>query len=263
MILVGTSGFSYPDWCGPFYPPGCKPQDMLAYYAGHFSLVELDFTYYRMPTARTMAGLSAKTPPSFVFTVKIHKDLTHGRDLSADALRGSAAAFRQALAPLVQDAKLGCVLAQFPWSFMYSSESTEFLAFLRSILPDLPMVVEFRNAGWVQEEAFRFLRDFELGFCCVDEPRLPGLMPPVAKATSSLGYIRFHGRNAAKWWRHDEAWERYDYDYSDTELAEWLPRIAAMAGATEKLFILMNNCHAGQAAKNALRLQALLDEMIA
>jgi len=257
---VGTSGFSYPDWAGVFYPAGMDRREMLPYYAGQFSLVELDFTYYRMPNARTMAGLAGKTPPGFLFCVKTFKDLTHRRDLTGPDLQKLAADFRSALRPLQEEKKLGCVLAQFPWSFKSTTENSEFLAALRDVLPDLPVVIEFRNVEWVRDETFQLLRDFELGFCCVDEPRLRGLFPPLALATSHLGYIRFHGRNGAKWWRHDEAWERYDYNYAEAELKEWVSRIREVARLTTQTFVLMNNCHAGYAVVNARQLQALLDE---
>ncbi|MCL6650106.1 MAG: DUF72 domain-containing protein, partial [Chloroflexi bacterium] len=187
-----------------------------------------------------------------------YRELTHRRDLTGAELSSLAERFRTALAPLVESGKLACILAQFPWSFKATSENTEFLAALREVFPGLHLVVEFRNAEWVREEIFAFLRDFELGFCCVDEPRLPGLFPPIARATSAIGYVRFHGRNAAKWWRHAEAWERYDYLYSQTELGEWVPRIRALARETESTLVLMNNCHAGHAARNALQLRRML-----
>jgi len=261
MILVGTSGFSYSDWVGVFYPPGMDRGNMLPFYAHHFPLVELDFTYYQMPNERTMAGLAAKTPSGFVFCVKAFRDLTHREDLTGADLTRLGDDFRKALAPMVDQQKLGCILAQFPWSFKATPEHTEYLAALKEALPGLPMVIEFRNVEWVREEVFQFLRDFGLGFCCVDEPRLRGLFPPLALATSELGYVRFHGRNAAKWWRHEEAWQRYDYNYSEAELEEWLPRIRRVAAETERTFVLMNNCHAGQAVQNAIKLQALLQAM--
>lgn len=260
MVRVGTSGFSYPDWRGSFYPPELKKEEMFDFYRKHFSLVELDFSYYQMPSERTMAGLAGKAPPGFLFAVKAYKDLTHRRDLTGAELTECAKRFRAGLQPLLAQDKLGCVLAQFPWSYKATSENFEFLAALREELSDLPLVVEFRNLEWVREETFSFLRDFKLGFCCVDEPRLPGLFPPIALATSDLGYVRFHGRNAAKWWRHEEAWERYDYEYSQAELEEWLPRIRRLSEETTQTFVLMNNCHAGQAARNALQLLALLGE---
>ncbi|MGE5598853.1 MAG: DUF72 domain-containing protein, partial [Bacteroidota bacterium] len=216
--------------------------------------------YYRMPAARTMAAMAARTPPGFVFCVKAYQELTHRRDLAAGELQRLADEFRQALAPLQDAGKLGCVLAQFPWGFKAFPENLEFIAALRQVLPGVPLVIEFRNAEWVKKETFLFLRDFDLGFCCVDEPSLRGLFPPIAVATSSIGYIRFHGRNAAKWWRHKEPWERYDYLYSPEELRAWVPKIRTVAGSTAQTYVLMNNCHAGHAAVNARMLQTILAE---
>ena len=260
VILVGTSGFSYADWVGVFYPSGTPRGSMLSYYATLYPLVELDFTYYQMPNARTIATLGNKTGPDFTFCVKAFKDLTHHPDLTSVELARLADEFRFALSPLLDAGKLGCVLAQFPWSFRATPENMEYIAALQTALEGLALVIEFRNAEWIKRETLVFLHDFELGFCCVDEPQLRGLLPPLALATSKIGYIRFHGRNAAKWWKHEEAWERYDYNYSQAELAEWVPRIRAVSAKTERTYVLMNNCHAGHAAQNARLLQALLAE---
>src|SRR5947209_15871083 len=133
------------------------------------------------------------------------------------------AAFRAALEPLQESGCLGCVLGQFPWSFRNTPENRDALRRFREELDAIPGVVEFRNSGWAQEETFVLLRELGLGYCCVDEPGLKGLMPRVAVATSPIGYVRFHGRNAAKWWHHEHAFERYDYLYTEDELAEWVP----------------------------------------
>ena len=261
MIRVGTSGFSYADWVGIFYPAGTGRHKMLSYYSKVFSLVEIDFTYYRMPSFRTIAAMEQQTPGNFVFCVKTFKDLTHRRDLPGAEMKGLAGQFMTALSPLRDAGKLGCVLAQFPWSFKASPENFEFIAELQSALTGADLVIEFRNLDWVKEETFSFLRDFGLSFCCVDEPGLLGLFPPLGLATSeNLSYIRFHGRNSAKWWKHEEAWERYDYHYSQAELTEWLPKIKDLAGKTRDTYILMNNCHAGYAAQNAKLLMTLLVE---
>ncbi|NLG85259.1 MAG: DUF72 domain-containing protein [Firmicutes bacterium] len=260
MIRVGTSGFHYADWYGVFYPPGLDRQEMLSFYARHFDLVELDFTFYQMPVARTLAAMAARTPSGFLFSLKLHRELTHRHDLTGSELDRLAGEFREALTPLREAGKLACILAQFPWSFRPSPESTEFLAVLREALAGLPLVIEFRAAEWVREETFSFLRHFDLGFCAVDEPRLPGLFPPIVRATTELGYVRFHGRNAAKWWQHTKSGERYDYLYSDAELAEWVPRLRELERQTSSTLVLMNNCHAGHAVRNALRLRAMLAE---
>ncbi|HEY3314965.1 MAG TPA: DUF72 domain-containing protein, partial [Bacillota bacterium] len=205
-----------------------------------------------------MAGMAAKTPPGFEFCVKAFKGMTHEPNGPAEQVATDFRVFGEALRPLVEESRLGCVLAQFPWSFRPSPGNLNYLADFRDRLGGLPTVVEFRNSQWVGQETFTFLRRHELGFCCVDEPALRGLMPRVVAATSDLGYVRFHGRNAAKWWQHEEAWERYNYLYTDEELKEWLPRIEQLGREARKTYVLYNNCHAGHAAENARTMQLLL-----
>lgn len=258
VILVGTSGFSYQDWRGVFYPPDFPERDMLAYYSRHFPVVELDFTYYRMPSPRTMASLERKTPPGFTFCVKAYREMTHERPQDRAELRSLCRQFASALDPLRAAGKLGCVLVQFPWSFGPSPENRALVEDLPELLPGLELVVEFRNSQWISDETREALTRARLGFCAVDEPRLKGLMPPLTWVTSPVAYVRFHGRNARKWWKHEHPWERYDYLYSEEELKSWVPRIRQMAEQAERTYVLFNNCHAGQAAKNASMMQLLL-----
>ena len=252
MIRIGTSGFSYDDWLGPVYPAGLPARDQLAFYAREFSTVELNVTYYRVPDARTVAGWARKTPDDFLFAVKAHQGLTHEREAP------DFAGFVSALQPLVEARKLGCVLAQFPYSFHAVPESREYLRRLCGGLGSLPVVVEFRNAGWVAQPTFDLLRSLGIGYCCVDEPRLKGLMPPVAVSTGQVAYVRFHGRNAAKWYAHAEAWERYDYTYSTEELREWVPKLRELDAEAPLTLVYFNNHFRGQAVHGARDLGQLL-----
>lgn len=271
-VLLGTCGYSYKDWVGAFYPPGTRPEGMLPYYAARFPAVELDYTYYRMPGERTIAAIAAKSPTGFQVCVKANRAMTHEPPVAPAELARVFRAFAAALRPLLERGQLGCVLMQFPWSFRPSPDARDYLRRSRDLLPDLPVVIEFRNAAWVAQETFELLRTLGLGFCAVDEPRLRGLMPPVAEATAAVAYVRFHGRNARRWFNHVHAWERYDYRYSERELAEWVPRLRALAHAAvdaaaapgaaasqeAKVFALFNNHHNGQAVDGALLLQRLL-----
>ena len=133
-------------------------------------------------------------------------------------------AFCQVLEPVIPAGKLGCILAQFPYGFQLNRSNWDYLKLLRERLGELPVIVEFRNAQWLRSEVFDWLRHLDLGFCCVDEPQLPNLLPPLAEATSEIGYIRFHGRNSAKWWQHEQAYERYDYSYTPKNSASGYPR---------------------------------------
>jgi len=257
MIYFGTSGFSYKDWVGPYYPQGMPSSAWLEFYAREFSVTELNFSYYRVPTKSTLERLAAKTPDDFLFTVKAHQDMTHERE----GKDGVFTEFVESLEPLIDSGKFGCILAQFPSSFHPGEDSVDYLRMFRERLGTLPLVVEFRNRGWLSEQTFDFLRDNGLGFCCVDEPRLKGLIPPVAEATSSIGYVRFHGRNAKKWWQHKEAWERYDYTYSEEELEEWVPKLRKLEENTEKTFVFANNHWQGQAVQTARQLRMLLPDL--
>ncbi|MGA2112744.1 MAG: DUF72 domain-containing protein [Anaerolineales bacterium] len=251
-MLVGTSGFSYKDWIGPVYPASLPEKEWLGYLARQFPTVELNVTFYRVPSVRTVAGWVDKTPEGFLFSVKAFQGLTHDRQ------GPDFAGFLESLRPLSESGKLGCVLAQFPYSFHDNAENREYLARLREGLGDLPLVVEFRNGGWVRADTFGFLRGLKLGFCNVDEPALKGLMPRVCVSTGPVGYVRFHGRNAAKWFEHEQAWQRYDYTYSREELGEWVPRLKQLEEETEVALVYFNNHFRGQAVQGARDLLSLL-----
>jgi uncharacterized protein YecE (DUF72 family) len=256
VIFVGTSGYGYDDWEGPFYPADLARNERLAFYAGEFEAVELNFTYYRMPTATHLRSLAAQvTRQEFQFSVKAHQDITHHR-------RGGPAPFAQlraALAPLQSQGCLGAVLLQFPYSFDRTEENLGYLQRCFELLPDLPLVVEFRSRKWISQRTLGFLREAGVGFCNVDLPELPGLPPRTAFVTAPTAYVRFHGRNKAKWWVHEEAWERYDYSYTADELAEWVPHLCEMDTQAERLYAFANNHWAGQAVSTARQLRMFLE----
>jgi uncharacterized protein YecE (DUF72 family) len=252
-ILVGTSGYSFRDWVGPFYPPGMRPADFLPFYSRHFDALELNTTFYGIPKPQVTEQMQRKTPPGFHFVVKLNRAMTHEASLEPTLY----AQFRAALEPLKQAGKYDGLLAQFPWSFRRTADNRRHLAALRERLAEEPLFVEFRNDSWLTPELEPGLRQHRIGFCAVDEPRLSGLLPPVTALTSEDGYVRFHGRNARKWWRGDKE-GRYDYDYRREELAEWLDRIAALAAQARRTYLFFNNCHAGHAARSAKLMQELL-----
>ena len=247
MIYIGTSGFSYEDWKGAFYPEDIDKKSMLEYYSQRFQAVEINSTYYTIPSRATFVSLARRTPQDFKFSVKAHKDMTHAETHSADIFK----AFQDVLEPLIESGKLGCILAQFPWSFKRTVQNEDRLQEFRDALRTLPTVVEFRNSEWANDETFELLRDLDLGYCCVDEPALRGLMPGIAVSTSNIAYVRFHGRNAKTWWKHEEAWQRYDYLYTEEELSEWVPKVETLAEETETLYLFFNNHYKGKSATNA------------
>jgi len=252
MIRLGTSGFSYDDWVGPFYPKDLSKNQWLPYYAAEFDTVELNVSYYRIPSRRMVEGWVARTPDTFLFSVKAHRSITHDRkDQGFDQMQ-------EALEPLLESGKLGCILAQFPYSFHHNAENYEYLKLVRKEFWGLPLVIEFRNARWVQERTFDFLKENDLGYCCVDEPKLRGLIPPAAAVTSSIGYVRFHGRNSEQWWEHEHAWQRYDYRYSEEELEEWLPHFTKLKSAAPLTLVYANNHYKGKSVETQRTLQKIL-----
>jgi uncharacterized protein YecE (DUF72 family) len=254
MIKVGTCGFSYPEWRGLFYPERLPPSRMLDFYASRFPAVEINSTYYRIPTPRAMEALALRAEGRLDFSVKAHQDMTHAREKVADALPR----FREAVAPLRAARALACILLQFPFSFQAAPGSVDFLRRLAGDLAPDRLVVEFRHRSWITDDTFALLTRLGLAYCCVDEPRLPNLPPPIVRATAPPAYIRFHGRNRDTWWRHAEAWQRYDYLYGEAELREWVPRIRALEPAVETCYAFFNNHARGQAVTNAAMLTALL-----
>ena len=252
MIRMGTSGFSYDDWVGTVYPEDLPRWGWLGYYAQQFNTVELNVTYYRIPELKIIQGWIRKTPDDFLFTMKAHRSITHERS------DPDFKAFRAAVQPLLDHRRLAAILAQFPHSFHPHEENRDYLLTLRQGLLDLPVVVEFRDSQWVTDETFAMLEELQFGYCCVDEPQLPRLMPPVAKATSDIAYVRFHGRNAEKWWQHDHAWERYDYTYSKDDLVDWIPRIKALNTAAPLTLVYANNHYRGQSVDTLRKLENIL-----
>ncbi len=255
MLYFGTSGFSYNDWVGSFYPRGMRRQDWLVYYAREFNALELNSTFYALPRLSVIEAMINKTGEGFLFSVKAPQKLTHERQPDKDDF----SAFISVLHPFIEAKKLGCVLAQFPYSFACNRVNRDYLKVFREYLGDLPLVVEFRNANWLRSEVFAWLRSCNMGFCCVDEPRLSGLLPPVAEVTSEVGYVRFHGRNATKWWQHEHAYERYDYTYSAEELREWVPKISKIESQARVTFIFANNHWRGQAVNTIRQLRLMFD----
>jgi len=253
MIFVGTSGYSYPAWRGSFYPWEMKRGDMLPYYARRFPAVELNFTYYGIPHPSVFERMVERTPEGFSFAVKLNSAITHEKNTEA------IVEFSDSIAPLRKSGRMCALLGQFPHGFSRSRRNMEYLRLLRKMLPDDEIVVEFRNDTWERKGVLNFLMDEALGYCCVDEPKIPGLLRPSAVATTPMGYIRFHSRNGTKWYEGGK--ERYNYLFSKKELGEWVPRVKALVDDVEKIYIFFNNCHAGHAAVNATELQEMFREL--
>jgi uncharacterized protein YecE (DUF72 family) len=254
-ILIGTSGFSYDDWKEEFYPPDMAKKDFLEFYAEHFRVLELNFSYYRIPDSSQSRQMITKSGGKLEFVIKAYRQMTH--EISENSLTEILPKFMEGISPFVDAGRLGVILLQFPQSFHYVPENRLYLKSLIETLSPSPVSIEFRQREWLKESVYETLRELGAGFVCVDEPPLPSLIPPMVINTSNSGYIRFHGRNTKKWYGTDSR-TRYDYLYSEDELEEWVPKIRELAERTEKLFVFFNNHARAQAITNAKMLINLL-----
>jgi uncharacterized protein YecE (DUF72 family) len=252
VIRIGTSGFSYEDWVGPFYPPATPRGRFLEFYAREFDVVEINSTYYAPPSARTMAGLVERTGGGVGFSIKANRRMTHDRDADDEHFRG----FREALAPLVEAGVLGAVLAQFPQSLKPDREGRAALESVHGGLEGLPLVFEFRDRTWADDRVFSWMQHNGVSLCCVDCPPLPGLFPPIVEVTCpDRAYVRCHGRNAGSWYEHEHAYERYDYRYSDEETRQVASVVRRLARKAGDVFVFYNNHYQAKAVDGARRLR--------
>jgi uncharacterized protein YecE (DUF72 family) len=255
---IGPSGWSYEDWHGTVYPlrkpRGFKP---LAFIAKHFNAVEVNSSFYAIPTARMTARWPALVPEDFRFAFKLTRIFTHDPDPVPD--HAAAAAFNEGLRPVQQAGRLGPLLIQFPWSFRFTAEAIERLRRLADAFADLDRIIEVRHASWAQPAALERLR-LSGGLCNIDQPRLRNCLGPTQHVFGPTAYARFHGRNAANWFADNiPTYERYNYLYSEAELREWIGRLNAIAGQAENVYVFANNHYRGQGVANALELRALLE----
>jgi uncharacterized protein YecE (DUF72 family) len=249
-VWIGTSGYSYPDWVGPVYPPGTKPAEMLREYARHFPLVELNFSFYRTPTAAVFARQADQTPDGFQFLVKVPRSITH--DPEPDDLPG----FRAAAEELRGRGRLLGLLLQMPPSFQFKDRARQWLATLGRELQGLSPAVEFRHRSWDRPEVPGWLGEQGLDLIAVDVPDLPKLYPRGLVRSGRRIYVRFHSRNAGNWYSSHE--RRYDYAYPEDQLKEWAAALNEAAGEADQALLLFNNCFRGQAVDNARQLREVL-----
>jgi uncharacterized protein YecE (DUF72 family) len=254
-ILIGTSGFSFDDWIGAVYPTGIKKNDMLSYYERTlgFKTLEINYTYYAMPSAKTMESFVKKTSQDFSFIVKAYKGMTHER---TDNVKEMCGRFKAGVGPL--NGNMKALLFQFPYMFVPCDANIGYLRYLREEFVGYKPIVEFRNSKWFDDCYLEMLKELSFGYCIVDEPKLKGLLPFSPHLTSDTGYFRFHGRNTS--WFKEPLEVRYDYLYSEKELRDFVEPIRDIARRASTTYVFFNNCHAGKAVKNALMLIDILKE---
>ena len=260
-ILIGTSGYDYPEWKGVFYPNDLKRKDFLSYYASQFNALELNNTFYNMPTAERLLSFYERSGGLLQFSIKANRLLTHEIDRNWQA---AAADFFAAVAPLAEKGCLCAVLFQFPQSFHYTNENRIYLAKLIAQFQGLPVVIEFRHVEWIKESVLQGLEQRSASLCFCDMPQLKAL--PDGKTIKApfigpIAYIRLHGRNESAWYATDSSpngSSRYTYDYSDSELAEFVPVIKSAVISSKKPVVFFNNHPNGSGARNAGKLKDLL-----
>ena len=294
-ILVGTCSWTDKSLvdCRCFYPPEAKtPEARLRFYASRFPIVEVDSTYYGLPTDTRNAALWVeRTPPEFVFDVKAFRLLTHHptppealprdmreglgdlarqkrnlyyRDLPQPVRDDVWRRFAGALLPLDSAGKLGVVLFQFPPWFLPGSDSTAHILEARERLPQYRVAVEFRNNRWLSEtnrdRTIDFMRRHSIPLVCVDEPQgFASSVPPLSETTADVAVVRFHGRKRDTWERKGATTaDRFDYLYTEDELREWVSPVERLAAATREVHVLMNNCVRDKAVVNAGQMRILL-----
>lgn len=251
--LVGTSGYSFEDWLGVFYPTRVSRRDMLTYYVRSFETVEINYSFYSMPTVRTLERLAKDSPPGFQFWIKANQQISHeGQPQLVEP-------FLDSLYPLSDNGKLAGVLLQFPQSFHRTVPNRKYLATLVEGFQQAPLAVEFRHRSWTHPDVAMGLRRANLSLVVPDVPPLKGLYICPAAATNRTGYLRLHSRNADKWYAGPA--DRYDYNYSEEELREVLSDWDQLDDEVDTVYAFFNNCHSGQAAQNAQAFRRILGQI--
>jgi uncharacterized protein YecE (DUF72 family) len=265
-LYIGTAGWAYPHWNGVVFPkPHPAARHPLELLAASFNTVEINSSFYQplKPEVVKLWIKKVQSNPRFKFTAKLHQQFTHARMIE-DA---EVTAFKAGLRPLQNSGKFGALLMQFPWSFRFTVENREFLIRLRRAFSEFPLVAEMRHSSWLAEEAVGTFLDYRIGFCNIDQPDYTRAMPPTAFLTSSVGYIRLHGRNPKNslggFNPSAPRLRQHDYLYSEAELSEWAQRIERVAKFSDATFVIFNNDAEAKSVVNALQLQKTVTGILA
>jgi uncharacterized protein YecE (DUF72 family) len=241
-IFLGTSGWSYKEWIGPFYTKMDK--SMLRAYTKVFETVEIDSTFYRYPSKGTVMGWTRYSPEGFVYTAKLPGLITHDKKL--DLSRGieeDLQKFLELMEPLSLSGKLGCILIQLPPRFDYRPRQLE--DFFKLLPTHIKFAVEFRDRSWIKNETWTLLDKYHVAYTIVDEP----LLPPDVHVTSEIAYFRWHGHGTRPW---------YNYRYRPEELGPWVPKVQEVATKAEKVYGYFNNHYHGYAVENCLQIMEMI-----
>jgi len=237
-VRIGTSGWHYKHWLGVFYPEGTRASDMFQFYARYFDTVEINNSFYRLPTANTFDNWRESSPLKFCYAVKGSRFITHMKKLK-DPQSSSAKFF---LAADRLGKKLGPILFQLPPRWKMNLERLE--EFLQTLPPEHEYAIEFRDESWLVREAYDLLRKYNAAFCIHD---FADMKVPL-EITADFTYIRFHGPTSAKYWG----------SYLDRELHAWADRIKSWRRDLSSVYAYFNNDPEGAAVRNALTLKQLV-----
>jgi uncharacterized protein YecE (DUF72 family) len=292
-VRIGTSGWNYSSgrgsWNGVFYPPTrgrAKGFDELAFYAEHFNTVEVNSTFYGHPRANITKSWADRTPANFEFSVKLYQKFTHPRMFAervtktlpaearedGDLVRALARPnladldeFRRGVEPLASAGKLGALLAQFPPNFKDAPVARTYLADLLVAFAGYRVAVELRHASWSDRiaETLALLNGFGAAWVQIDEPKFRfSIRQNYLPNVQGFYYMRLHGRNAEKWWRHEKSEDRYDYLYAAAELKEFSDTIDAAREIVEKAYLYTNNHFSAKSVANAAMIKQQLGERL-
>ncbi len=241
-LFLGTSGWHYKEWVGPFYKKNEK--HMLHAYGRVFKTTEINTTFYRYPSKKMVMGWARYSPPDFLFTAKLPKLITHEKKLDLEAdVEQDLGKFCELMRILLLEGKLGCLLIQLPPRYEYDIGHLE--SFLEIIPPDFNFAIEFRNLSWMRKETWTLLKKYKVAYTIVDEP----LLPPEIHVTSDIAYFRWHGKGKKPW---------FNYRYSEDELKPWIPKIKETSKKVEKAYGYFNNHFHGYAPENCLQVLQML-----
>jgi uncharacterized protein YecE (DUF72 family) len=242
-LRIGPAGWNYKDWNGVFYPAR-RPRGFseLAYLAEYFDMAEINSSFYGPFSAQSAAKWIQEVSANsrFMFTGKLWQRFTHetGGNLEDEK------AVRKGFDALQNAGKLGAILVQFPFSFHNTKDNAEILAKLFARFGEYPLVLEVRHASWDKPDVLEFLTEHNVGFCNIDQPIIGRSLKPTSYVTSSVGYVRFHGRRYDTWFSDDPklpSSARYDYLYAKAEIEEWILRIGEIAEKMKYGYVVANN----------------------
>ncbi len=242
-ILLGTSGWSYRDWIGPFYKK--KEKSMLKAHSKVFKTVEIDSTFYAYPSKGTVMGWARYSPEDFVFSAKLPKLITHEKMLGLEeGVQEDLNRFCDLIRPILLNGKLGCLLIQLPPKYAFDPDHLD--KFFRILPPEFKFAVEFRHLSWMRNETWKLLKKHRVAYTIVDEP----LLPPEVQVTSDFAYFRWHGHGTRPW---------FNYRYKVEELQPWVPKVRKVAKGVKKVYGYFNNHFHGYAVENCLQVLEMLD----